>query len=131
MLPNTTSTPMPLSTSPSPIISDLKLPMQLVAGSLVCFYSSRHKVYDEPWNVWQWSTILISFPIRSIDRLIGAAKSAVDGVVMGYKMNFCTSELRTTCSSAMLESKSIEASYRRLICFNKLNMENRLLFLYL
>ncbi|KAG0262448.1 Trimeric GatFAB AmidoTransferase(AdT) complex subunit [Linnemannia exigua] len=34
----------------------------------------------------------------------GTAKSAVDGAVMGYKMNFCTSELRTTCSSAMLEN---------------------------
>ncbi|KAF9283831.1 Trimeric GatFAB AmidoTransferase(AdT) complex subunit [Linnemannia elongata] len=33
-----------------------------------------------------------------------AAKSAVDGAIMGYKMNFCTSELRTTCSSAMLEN---------------------------
>ncbi|KAF9153011.1 Trimeric GatFAB AmidoTransferase(AdT) complex subunit [Linnemannia schmuckeri] len=34
----------------------------------------------------------------------GMAKSAVDGAVMGYKMNFCTSDLRTTCSSAMLEN---------------------------
>ncbi|KAG0319998.1 Trimeric GatFAB AmidoTransferase(AdT) complex subunit [Linnemannia gamsii] len=34
----------------------------------------------------------------------GTAKSAVDGAVMGYKMNFCTSDLRTTCSSAMLEN---------------------------
>ncbi|KAK3834458.1 MAG: Glutamyl-tRNA amidotransferase subunit A, mitochondrial [Linnemannia gamsii] len=34
----------------------------------------------------------------------GTPKSAVDGAVMGYKMNFCTSELRTTCSSAMLEN---------------------------
>ncbi|KAF9911387.1 Trimeric GatFAB AmidoTransferase(AdT) complex subunit [Linnemannia zychae] len=34
----------------------------------------------------------------------GTAKSAMDGAIMGYKMNFCTSELRTTCSSAMLEN---------------------------
>ncbi|KAF9093307.1 Trimeric GatFAB AmidoTransferase(AdT) complex subunit [Mortierella sp. AD031] len=34
----------------------------------------------------------------------GKAKSAVDGAVMGYKMNFCTSDLRTTCASTMLEN---------------------------
>ncbi|KAF9925838.1 Trimeric GatFAB AmidoTransferase(AdT) complex subunit [Linnemannia zychae] len=33
-----------------------------------------------------------------------APKSAVDGTIMGYKMNFCTSDLRTTCSSKMLEN---------------------------
>ncbi|KAI8605131.1 glutamyl-tRNA amidotransferase subunit A [Dissophora ornata] len=32
------------------------------------------------------------------------AKSDVDGTIMAYKMNFCTSELRTTCSSLMLEN---------------------------
>ncbi|KAI8361643.1 amidase signature enzyme [Mortierella sp. GBAus27b] len=32
----------------------------------------------------------------------GNAKSPLDGVVMAYKMNLCTSELRTTCSSVTL-----------------------------
>jgi aspartyl-tRNA(Asn)/glutamyl-tRNA(Gln) amidotransferase subunit A len=31
-------------------------------------------------------------------------KSPLDGVVMGYKMNLCTEELRTTCGSNMLDS---------------------------
>ncbi|KAI7818571.1 amidase signature domain-containing protein [Gamsiella multidivaricata] len=35
---------------------------------------------------------------------IGQAKSALDGTIMGYKMNLCTKELRTTCASAMLEN---------------------------
>ncbi|KAI1317117.1 Trimeric GatFAB AmidoTransferase(AdT) complex subunit [Mortierella claussenii] len=34
----------------------------------------------------------------------GQPKSPLDGAVMGYKMNFCTKELRTTCSSAMLDN---------------------------
>ncbi|KAG0208811.1 Trimeric GatFAB AmidoTransferase(AdT) complex subunit [Mortierella sp. GBA30] len=32
------------------------------------------------------------------------AKSALDGAVMGYKMNFCTTDLRTTCGSIMLNN---------------------------
>ncbi|KAG0055663.1 Trimeric GatFAB AmidoTransferase(AdT) complex subunit [Gryganskiella cystojenkinii] len=31
-------------------------------------------------------------------------KSALDGVVMGYKMNICTKDLRTTCCSPMLNN---------------------------
>ncbi|KAF9191491.1 Trimeric GatFAB AmidoTransferase(AdT) complex subunit [Haplosporangium sp. Z 767] len=34
----------------------------------------------------------------------GQAKSPLDGAIMGYKMNFCTKELRTTCASAMLDN---------------------------
>ncbi|KAF9434274.1 Trimeric GatFAB AmidoTransferase(AdT) complex subunit [Entomortierella beljakovae] len=39
----------------------------------------------------------------------GQAKSPLDGAVMGYKMNLCTEELRTTCGSNMLHN--FEAPY--------------------
>ncbi|KAF9116802.1 Trimeric GatFAB AmidoTransferase(AdT) complex subunit [Mortierella sp. AM989] len=32
----------------------------------------------------------------------GQSKSPLDGAIFGYKMNFCTKELRTTCASDML-----------------------------
>ncbi|KAG0292168.1 Glu-AdT subunit A [Dissophora globulifera] len=34
----------------------------------------------------------------------GQPKSLLDGTIIGYKMNFCTEELRSTCSSSMLEN---------------------------
>ncbi|KAF9981641.1 Glu-AdT subunit A [Mortierella antarctica] len=34
----------------------------------------------------------------------GNPKSPLDGAIVGYKMNFCTTDLRTTCGSNMLEN---------------------------
>ncbi|KAF9951284.1 Trimeric GatFAB AmidoTransferase(AdT) complex subunit [Modicella reniformis] len=40
---------------------------------------------------------------------IGKSKSPLDGAIMGYKMNFCTTDLRTTCASDML--RNFQAPY--------------------
>ncbi|KAF9581793.1 Trimeric GatFAB AmidoTransferase(AdT) complex subunit [Lunasporangiospora selenospora] len=40
---------------------------------------------------------------------LGQPISPIDGALFGYKMNFCTTDLRTTCGSAMLQN--FEAPY--------------------